>query len=166
MKIKYKNIEAEVKAEEIAQRIIDNNEKDWKEKFESKLTAKEKLLKLKHQNKMEEQLIKSMNEKDLKQYYKGKNKSLNLKKQESSLEKSKKIFKILSVIMFFIYSLFCILGFQNHHIISAIISLIQILLTVVSLLISMDIFQVFKNDYKLFFIISILLIVPWLALAV
>lgn len=166
MKIKYKNIEAEVKAEEIAERIIDNNEKDWKEKFESKTTAKEKLLKLKHQNKMEEQLIKRMDEKDLKQYYKEKNEGLNIIKQGSDLEKSKKIFKILSIIMFVIYSLFCILGFQNNHIISAIISLIQILLTVGSLLTSMEFFQIFKNDYKLFLLISILLIVPWLAFAV
>lgn len=166
MKIKYKNIEAEMKAEEIAERIIDNNEKDWKEKFESKTTAKEKLLKLKHQNKMEEQLIKRMDEKDLKQYYKEKNEGLNIIKQGSDLEKSKKIFKILSIIMFVIYSLFCILGFQNNHIISAIISLIQILLTVGSLLTSMEFFQIFKNDYKLFLLISILLIVPWLAFAV
>ncbi len=166
MKIKYKNIEAEVKAEEIAERIIDNNEKDWKEKFESKTTAKEKLLKLKHQNKMEEQLIKRMDEKDLKQYYKEKNEGLNIIKQGSDLEKSRKIFKILSIIMFVIYSLFCILGFQNNHIISAIISLIQILLTVGSLLTSMEFFQIFKNDYKLFLLISILLIVPWLAFAV
>ena len=166
MKIKYKNIEAEMKAEEIAERIIDNNEKDWKEKFESKTTAKEKLLKLKHQNKMEEQLIKRMDEKDLKQYYKEKNEGLNIIKQGSDLEKSRKIFKILSIIMFVIYSLFCILGFQNNHIISAIISLIQILLTVGSLLTSMEFFQIFKNDYKLFLLISILLIVPWLAFAV
>ena len=36
MKIKYKNLEAEIKAEDIAEKIIDNNELDWKEKFESK----------------------------------------------------------------------------------------------------------------------------------
>ena len=40
MKIKYKNLEAEMKAEDIAGRIIDNKEKDWKEKFDSK--SKEK----------------------------------------------------------------------------------------------------------------------------
>ncbi len=159
MKIKYKNLEAEMKAEELAERIIDNNEKDWQEKFETRSKAKKELLKLKHQNKIEEQIIKRMDRNDLKKYYKG-------KEQENNLEKSKKMFKILSIIMFFIYGLFCMLGFQDHHIISAIISLIQMLLTVISLFISMDFFQFFKNDYKLFLIISTLLIVPWLAFAI
>ena len=103
---------------------------------------------------------------DLKQYYKEKNKSHNIENKKIDLDKSKKIFKILSIIMFFIYGLFCILCFQNNHIISTIISFIQILLIIITFLISMDFFSFFKNDYKLFFIISIFLIIPWLAFAV
>ena len=166
MKIKYKNLEAELGAEDIAKKIIDNNEKDWKEKFDSKSETKKELLKIKHQNKMEEQLVKKMDQKDLKKYYKGQKQSSNVKDQDYDMVKSKKIFNVLSIIMFFIYGLFCILGFQNHHIVSAIISLIQILLTIISFLISMNFFQFFKNDYKLFLIISFLLIVPWLTFAV
>ncbi len=166
MKIKYKNLEAEIKAEDIAEKIIDNNELDWKEKFESKSKAKKELLELKHKNKMEKNIIKRMNNEDLKQYYKEKNKSHNIENKKIDLDKSKKIFKILSIIMFFIYGLFCILCFQNNHIISTIISFIQILLIIITFLISMDFFSFFKNDYKLFFIISIFLIIPWLAFAV
>ena len=126
---------------------------------------KKELLELKHKNKIEEQIIKRMNTKDLKHYYFGKRKNLTEEDQKSKLDKSKKTFEVLNIIMFFIYGLFCILGFQNglEYMTSAIISLIQVLLTLISLLISMDVFQIFKNDYKLFFIISILLIIPWLA---
>lgn len=167
VKIKYKNLEAEMKAEDIAEKIIDNNEKNWQEKLTAKTTAKKEILELKQQNKIENQLIKKMNDKDVKRYYKEKNKNLNGEEnQDLALEKSKKIYKVLSIIMFFIYSLFCILGFQNHHIIAPIISLCQLLLTGISFLITMEFFHLFKNDYKLFFTISILLIVLWLAFAV
>ena len=159
MKIKYKDLEADVKAEELAKQIIDNKEKDWKEKLESKTIAKKEILELKHKNKIEEKLIKKMNKKDLKLYYKKKDKY-------SNLEKQKKIFKILSIIMFFIYGLFFVLGFQNQRIIAAIISLIQMLLTIISYLISIEIFQIFKNDYKILLMISFSLIIFWLMFAV
>ena len=163
MKIKYKNLEAEVKAEEVAKQIIDNKEKDWKAKLESRTIAKKEIMELKHKNKMEEQITKRMNDKDLKKYYKEKN---NQKITQESNSESVNKYKVLSIIMFFIYGIFCILGFHNQHIVSAIISLIQFILTVISIFTSMKFFNLFNNDYKIFFMISILLIIPWLMFAV
>lgn len=163
MKIKYKGFQAEANAEEVAERIIESNERTWKEKFNSKNKAKKEFTEIKHKNKMEKQLVKMMDDAELKQYYK---KKLNVKDKDTDIDKSNKIYAILNVIMFFIYGLFCILGFQNNHTISAIISLIQTLLVFISFLISMNFFQFFKNDYKLFFIISVFLILPWLMFSV
>ena len=151
MKVNLKKlgVEVEANAEGIVEKGIDAHEKDWKEKLESKHNNKKELLELKHKIKMEEE------------YFKKNGKSLIDKE-----EKSKKTVRIFSIILFFVYGLFCIEGFNDSHIISAIISIIQLILVVISTLASLNILQLFKNDYKIFLLASLMLIVPWLAFSV
>ena len=151
MKVNLKKlgVEVEANAEGIVEKGIDAHEKDWKEKLESKHNNKKELLELKHKIKMEEE------------YFKKTGKSLIDKD-----EKSKKTVRIFSIILFFFYGLFCIEGFNDSHIISAIISIIQLILVVISILASLNILQLFKNDYKTCLLISLMLIIPWMAFAI
>lgn len=151
MKVNFKKlgVEVEANAEGIVEKGIDAHEKDWKEKLESKHNNKKELLELKHKIKMEEE------------YFKKNGKSLIDKE-----EKSKKTVRIFCIILFFVYGLFCIEGFKNSHIISAIISIIQLILVVISILSSLNILQLFKNDYKTCLLISLMLIIPWMAFAI
>ena len=151
MKINFKKLGVEVEAntEGIVEKGIDAHEKTWKEKLESKHNNKKELLELKHKIKMEER------------YFKKNGKQLIEKE-----EKRKKTVRIFSVILFFIYGLFCIEGFYDSHIISAIISVIQLILITISILTSLDIFHLFKNDYKTCLLISLMLIIPWMAFAI
>ena len=151
MKVNLKKlgVEVEANAEGIVEKGIDAHEKDWKEKLESKHNNKKELLELKHKIKMEEE------------YFKKNGKSLIDKE-----EKSKKTVRIFSIILFFVYGLFCIEGFNDSHIISAIISIIQLILVVISILASLNILQLFKNDYKTCLLISLMLIIPWMAFAI
>ncbi len=158
MKINLKKIgvEAEANVEKIIEKGMDNHEKDWKEKH----NAKKEILELKHRHKMEEQSLKNgikLAKKNGVEY------DRLPKKQE---EKSKTSIKAISIILFFIYGLFCIVGFKDEHIISAIISLIQTILVTISIFSAYNLLSIFKNDYKMCLVISILLIVPWLAFAV
>lgn len=151
MKVNLKKlgVEVEANAEGIVEKGIDAHEKDWKEKLESKHNNKKELLELKHKIKMEEE------------YFKKNGKSLIDKE-----EKSKKTVRIFSIILFFVYGLFCIEGFNDSHIISAIISIIQLILVVISILASLNILQLFKNDYKTCLLISLMLIILWMAFAI
>lgn len=151
MKVNLKKlgVEVEANAEGIVEKGIDAHEKDWKEKLESKHNNKKELLELKHKIKMEEE------------YFKKNGKSLIDKE-----EKSKRTVRIFSIILFFVYGLFCIEGFNDSHIISAIISIIQLILVVISILASLNILQLFKNDYKTCLLISLMLIILWMAFAI
>ena len=84
----------------------------------------------------------------------------------SKEEKSKKVVRIISIILFFIYGIFCIEGFNDSHIISAIITVVQMILVIISILSSLDIINLFKKDYKVCLLISLMLIIPWLAFAI
>lgn len=162
--IKKAGIEAEVDVEKLIEKGMDNHEKDWQEKH----NAKKEILELKYKHKMEEQRakndIKSSNEIELeKAQLKLEQEKLNREKDEN---KSKRTIKIVSIIMFFIYGLFCITGFKDSHIISAIISLIQIILVTISIFSVSNLISLFKNDYKICLIVSFMLIIPWLIFAV
>lgn len=164
MKLNFKKmgIEAEADIEKIIEKTIDNQEKDWQLKH----NAKKEILELKHKFKMEklESKNKSSEEIELKKdKLKLEQEKLKLKITES---KSKTIIKIISIIMFFIYGLFCILEFKTTHILPAIISLIQMVLVTISILSSTNVLSLFKNDYKILLTISLLLIIPFLAFAI
>ena len=159
--IKKSGIEAEGNLEEIAKKVIDNAEIEWKEKLESKTKSQKELLELKHKNKLENKIIKRLDNKKLQKYYeKRKIKELN------EQEKTQKIYKVLSIIMFFIYGIFTILAFQNLYIVPLIIGIIQLTLITIAIFSTMDCLKLFKNDYKICFMISLLLIIPWLAFAI
>lgn len=166
MKVNLKKvgIEAEADVEKLIEKGMDNHEKDWQEKQ----NAKKEILELKHKHKMEEQRaknnIKSSDEIELeKAQIKLEQEKLNCDRAEN---KSKRTIKIVSIIMFFIYGLFCITGFKDSHIIPAIISLIQIILVIISIFSVTDLISLFKNDYKICLIVSFMLIIPWLIFAV
>ncbi len=150
MKVNLKKIglEVEANAEKLVEKGIDAHEKDWKEKLEFKHKNKKELIELKHKNKMEEK------------YFKKNGKSLI-----NEEEKSKKTVRIISIILFFIYGLFCIEGFNDSHIISAIITVVQMILVIISIFTSLDVFHLFDKDYKVYLLVSIMLIIPWMSFA-
>ena len=118
-------------------------------KLESKTKNKKEIIELKHKNKMEEKYVEK-----------------NGKSLISKEEKSKKVVRIVSIILFFIYGIFCIEGFNDSHIISAIITVFQMILVIISILSSLDIINLFKKDYKVCLLISLMLIIPWMAFAI
>ena len=99
MKVNFKKIgvEVEADAESLIEKGINARENDWKEKLESKTKNKKEIIELKHKNKMEEK------------YFEKNGKSLISKE-----EKSKKVVRIVSIILFFIYGIFCIEGLMIH----------------------------------------------------
>ena len=145
LNIKKLGIEAEGDVEGIAKKVLDNHEKDWKEKYDLKHNAKKEIMELKHKYKLEEKQSESKKVDLLLK---------NLEKEQNTIKKSKNQSKngiiIISIILFFIYGVFCIQGFKDYHIISAIISLIQMLSVLFSTFISMGAFKLFENDYKIF----------------
>lgn len=146
MKVNFKKIgvEVEADAESLIEKGINSRENDWKEKLESKTKNKKEIIELKHKNKMEEK------------YFEKNGKSLI----------SKEVIRIISIILFFIYGIFCIEGFNDSHIIFAIITVVQMILVIISILSSLDIINLFKKDYKVCLLISLMLIIPWLAFAI
>ena len=161
MKVNLKNfgIEAESDLEGIAKHIMDNHEHDWEKKFNSKHKAKKEVLRLKHKIKMEQQ----KNSTSLFNYFnkqKEKQEKLRREKEEAS---AKNIVKIASIILFFIYGIFCILTFEQLYIVAFAIGLVQIIFIILSLFSAMNVMNLFEKDYKVFLMISILLIIPWLA---
>ena len=115
---------------------------------------------------MEEKLTKKMKAEDLKLYYKEKSKKLKLGDETFKEKKSRNIIKVLSIFMFFTYGFFSILVFQNQNISAIIISLLQMLLTIIAIFTSMEVLHFFKNDYKVFFMTSFFLIIPWIIFAI
>lgn len=163
MKVNLKKvgIEVETDVEKVLEKGMDNHEKDWKEKH----NAKKEILELKHKHKMEEQRIKD----NIKT-----SEEIELEKAQIRLEqeklnsvqnenKSKRVIKFVSIIMFFIYGLFCITEFKSSYTVSAIISLVQTILVTISIFSASNIISFFKNDHKICLILSILLVIPWLA---
>ena len=148
MKVNFKKIgvEVEADAENLIEKGINAHENDWKEKLESKTKNKKEIIELKHKNKMEEK------------YFEKNGKSLISKEEKSK--------KVVRIILFFIYGIFCIEGFNDSHIISAIITVVQMILVIISILSSLDIINLFKKDYKVCLLISLMLIIPWLAFAI
>lgn len=168
MKLNFKKlgIEAEGDVEGVAKKMLDNHEKDWKEKFDSKHNAKKEIMELKRRYKLEDEKRKISEKMDLEVEYERKKEELEREKEKNNLEKkAKSRIKIASIILFFIYGMFCIVGFQDEHIISAIISLIQVIFVLISMFTSMELVKMAENDYKLFFWLSIILIIPWCAFA-
>lgn len=164
LSIKKLGIEADGDLEGVAKKVLDNREKDWKEKFNLKHNAKKEIMELKHKYKLEGKQKEIKKVDLLSEIEKSKGKEQNtIKKQENQ---SRNRIKIASVILFFIYGVFCIQGFKSSHTISAIISLIQMLSVLFSTFITMKVFEFFENDYKIFLIISIFLIIPWLFFAI
>lgn len=162
--LKKMGIEAEADVEKLIEKGMDNHEKNWQEKH----NAKKEILEIKHKHKMEEQRaknnIKTSDEIELeKVQIKLEQEKINYERAEN---KSKRTIKNVSIIMFFIYGLFCITGFKDSHIISAIISLIQIVLVIISFFSVTNLISLFKNDYKICLIVSFMLIIPWLIFAV
>ena len=151
MKVNLKKfgVEVEADAEGVVEKGIDAHEKDWKEKLKIKHNNKKELMELKHKNKMEKKYFQKYGE-------------LLINKEEES----KKNVRILSIILFFIYGLFCIEGFKDSHIISAIITVIQMILVTISIFSSLNLISLFKKDYKVCLLISLMLIIPWMAFAI
>ena len=178
--LKNKKGSIDVDAEKIIEQGMEQHEKDWKDKFTTKHNAKKEIMELKHKQKLdnkEQDLKKKSLVQEIFDGYNSKKQieyeeqrkidEENRKIEEQSKEnKNKRIISIVSIVLFFIYGLFCITGFRDSHIISAVISLIQIVLVIISALSSINIVTLFKNDSKICLLISIMLIIPWLAFAI
>ena len=161
MKVNLKEfgIEAEGDLEGIAKHAMDSHEHNWQKKFNSKHKAKKEMLALKHKIKMEQQ----KNNPSIFNYFsKQKEKKEKLRKEKAEAS-TKNIVKIISIILFFIYGIFCISIFGQFYIVAFAIGLVQMVCVILSLLSAMNIMSLFENDYKVFLLISILLIIPWLA---
>lgn len=161
LKNKNANIEADV--EKLVEKSMDSHEKNWLLKFTTRNNYKKEMQELKHKRKLE---LKEKTRKKKKYEMEIENK----KREKEELEmqkhiKNKKTIRNFSILLIFIYGLFCITGFRDNNIIPAIISLIQVCLLVIVIFLSEDIFFLFKKDYKILFIISILLTIVWLAFA-
>lgn len=152
LNLKKLGVETEADVEGLIEKGMDNHEKDWKEKFDTKHEAKKEILEMKHKHKMEEKGIIPIP-------------ILEEKIKDDSLKNNKKGYLIASIIFFFIFGLFSLTGFNNEHIVAAVVSVIQLLLLVLSILSSLDILSLFKNDYRVYFIFSLLLIIAWMAFA-
>lgn len=160
MKVNLKKIgiEAEGDIEGLTKKILDNRENEWKDKLETKHKAKKEIMELKHKYKMDEQNIKNSIFNKVNYECENKKKMVSDSKKEDS---SRNIVCIVSIFLFFVYGLFCIVGFKDFHIGLGIVSLIQMVLTILSIFTSFKIINLFKNDYKLFLIVSVLLILLW-----
>lgn len=160
MKVNLKKIgiEAEGDIEGLTKKILDNRENEWKDKLEAKHKAKKEIMELKHKYKMDEQNIKNSIFNKVNYEFENKKKMVSDSKKDN---RSRNIVCIVSIILFFVYGLFCIVGFKNFHIGLGIVSLIQMVLTILSIFTSFKIINLFKNDYKLFLIVSVLLILLW-----
>lgn len=162
---KTKSAQVEADVEKLIEKGLDNHEKDWQEKFNTKHIAKKEMLQLKHQQKLELKEINSKHQNKYQIELEEKIRKENIKKTDEQ-QKSKKIIRNISIILTFVFGLFLIVSFQNKNVIASIIGIIQISLLIFSILMCEDIFHVFKKDYKILFIASIFLIIAWLGFAV
>ncbi len=164
MRFKNKNIDLEADIEKLVEKGMDQHDKNWKDKMEKKHNNKKEIQELRHHQKIElyeKTRKKSKYELELEE----KRRKEETKNADKS-RKEKQIMKVIGICLIFVLGLFCIIGFRDGHIVAGIISLIQICLLVVSVLMCEDIFHIFKKDYELFFITSIILLIFWLAFAI
>lgn len=163
--IKNKKAGFEADVEKIVEKGMEQHEKSWKDKFNTKHNAKKEILVMKHKQKLELENIKPKKKSESQIKIEEQiRKEQNEKAKEK--QKNQRIIRNISIILIFIYGLFCIVGFHDNHIIAAVISLIQICLLITTILMCEDIFHLFKKDYKILFIMSILLTVAWSAFVV
>ena len=178
--LKNKKGSLDVNAEKIIEKGMDQHEKDWKDKFNTKHNAKKEIMELKHKQKIENKEQDLKKKSVVQEVFDGFNSQKQIEFEEQQKiekekrkvaelakeNKNKRTISIVSIVLFFIYGLFCITGFKDSHIISAVVSLIQIALVTISILSSLSIVTLFKNDYKICLLISLMLIIPWLAFAI
>ena len=86
--------------------------------------------------------------------------------KEKEIQKEKKKVRNVSIILIFVFALFCMVGFKDGYIIAPIVSIIQICLLLLTIGICEDLIHLFKKDYKILFLLSILLIMIWFIFAV
>lgn len=115
MKVNLKKIgiEAEGDIEGLTKKILDNRENEWKDKLEAKHKAKKEIMELKHKYKMDEQNIKNSIFNKVNYEFENKKKMVSDSKKDN---RSRNIVCIVSIILFFVYGLFCIVGFKDFHI--------------------------------------------------
>ena len=151
MRIKFGDFEAEGNLEDLGKDIINNKEHDWKKKSNQKQKVKKDNIKLKYHAKEEKLRFQNFKKHFSKAY-----------KEELENEiKSRKAIKIVSFILLFVYGVFFALGLTENNMGFMIITALQMLCAIISVLTSMKIFTLFKNDYRLFLVISIFLIIPF-----
>ena len=175
--LKNKKGSLDVNAEGIIEKGMDQHEKNWNDKFNKKHNAKKEIMELKHKQKIDNKEQDLKKKSIVREIFDGFNskKQIEFEQQRKLEEENRKIveqskenkkitrIKIVSIFLFFIYGLFCITGFKDSHVISAIISLIQIILVSISIFASANVITLFKNDYKICLLISLMLVIPWLA---
>lgn len=178
--LKNKKGSLDVNAEKIIEKGMDQHEKDWKDKFNTKHNAKKEIMELKHKQKIENKEQDLKKKSVVQEVFDGFNSQKQIEFEEQQKiekekrkvaelakeNKNKRTISIVSIVLFFIYGLFCITGFKDSHIISAVVSLIQIALVTISILSSLSIVTLFKNDYKICLLVSLMLIIPWVAFAI
>ena len=147
----------------IVDKVIDSHEKNWPEKAKAKKELKE--LKYKHEIEMLEKKPKKKSKYEMKLEEKKRKEEIERQdriKQEEKKERSKT--KFLGVLLFLIYGVFCIEGFQIGRIFSALTCIIQCILVLISILITENLIKSDKKELnKQLITISILLIIPWIA---
>lgn len=165
MKVNYdfkkKQVGVEANVEKIIEKGIDNREKNWEER----IAAKKEILQLKHQQKMELKNNKA-NKKTKYELKLEEQKRQEKLHRQHEIKKQKNIIRNISIVLIFLFAMFCSVGFKDGYILAPIISIIQIILLIISILMCEDLFHIFRKDYKVFFIFSIILIVVWLVFAV
>lgn len=159
LKNKKANIEADV--EKLVEKGMDNHDKNWLLKFTTRNNAKKELSELKYKHKLE---LKEKTKKKSK--YEIEQENIIKEKNEQKIQrqiKNKSLIRNFSILLIFLFGAFCIEEFHNYNIIPAIVSLIQVSLLIIVIFLCEDIFHLFKKDYKILFIISILLVIVFIA---
>lgn len=156
MKLSVKDyFNLDVDAESIANKAMDYHEKDWKKKFDTKRKAKLEDDELKEKKKFNKLLARVKGKKQM---------ALEYERARQKEAKAQVAYRIIAIIFLFIYGFFCAGCIHDGNIISSIITGVQLVLVTLSILTSMNVFRLFKNDYRLFLIFSMFLILPCLIL--
>lgn len=87
IKNKITSVEADV--EKLVAKQMDNNEKDWKEKFTTRHEAKKELIALKHKNKLEQEEQKQKKPNIIEKYIEEKSKIKELELEQKRIEQEK-----------------------------------------------------------------------------
>lgn len=162
--IKHKKVGFEADVEKLVEKGMDNHEKNWEDKMQKKHNNKKELQELRHNQKIE--LFEKTRKKSKYELELEEKRRKEEIKNTNKPKKEKQIIEIICICLILVFGLFCITGFHDGHIIAGIISLVQILLLVASILMCENIFHIFQKDYKIFFITSIILSIFWLVFAI